>query len=1538
MQRQVIRFLSGIQGDDKVETQLKYWARQLHDLSGRNRLLYYRESKASSGTILDPPIPELFHLLVEKESELRVPLPSPVELARLLQDGPGKSPTEVLDALVPAMEIDSSTLLEKQPDEAGNVPSDAGSGIESPGRQGRPRRQSSVRSNKTSASRVKYQTIATNHSVARLNDVMYNLRYAARTVQEEQGFNILYITFGMLHWREARSPALGLAPLVLVPIRLDRKHPGSPYTIHMAEDDIVVNPALQIKLFKDFGFQLPDVGNDLTKAGLRQFLSETEELIDDLEGWEIEERATIGAFNFLTQLLIKDFENHAPLYVRHPLVRWVSGIDPAQPARADDLPAAEQLDDRVDPTDVHQVLDADSSQQEAIEAAKRGLSFVLQGPPGTGKSQTIANLIAESIMAGKRVLFVSQKMAALEVVQNRLRSRGLAEFCLEVHSHRMDKRKVIRDLMSCLSDSSLRVKNPEHGMRQNDLRQTRDELNTYVRQLHESRLELGLSLYELYGQLAQFLDDPAIDFPLENVETISPDQLSKMRALIREAAGYGELIRGYAESRWKGWKGTEISLVERERTASLLRSTQRAIEALHGGVSALADRYGLTRPASVAEDLQLMQVLTCFTPEVFSSRLRGAVARYRVQALPGGKVFSLQYGEDSRKMEAAYRNRSDTSSREVGDALVVLRKIIARGTVNREGRSEDDASGEDPYPELQELLERVQAGYNEAKGMFSEDDLPIALAQFYDQGPQEASTWFSDQAEHANELADWADFNSMRRLAGESGLGAFIDRALEEGLTPDRWEGAFCQRFYRLCIERVVKDRPILQRFKGTSHSDLVRRFRDLDLASIERSANRIRAELSQRKPQWSWLKAQSAETSVIRREFNKRRALKPLRRLFSEIPNLVQALKPCLMMSPLTVCQLLDPAIYHFDLAVFDEASQIPPEYAISAFLRCSQVVVAGDSQQLPPMNFFQTMEDESLVDEKPEDETEFESILSLCDSRGFPSKMLNWHYRSRDESLIAYSNFHFYDNRLCTFPSAQRDNPSTGLKFVHVPDGAYYGGEGARDNPVEAKRVAQLVFEHLSNAPELSLGIVTFSMPQRRAIEREIDHLRMSHRQSEALFRYDRQEPLFVKNLENVQGDERDVIILSVGYGRDEAGKIALNFGPLNRDGGARRLNVAVTRARRLVYLVASMEPEDIDLGRATSQGARLLRSYLETARDGVAALYPAADDGATGGESAFEGTLYRELAKRGLELARRVGVSQYRVELAIKDPENNERFILGLESDGDMYRSGLTARDRDRLRQQVLEGLGWRLHRVWSRDWIQDREGEIQKVLELMATSREEDVASFNDGGPIPVVRAPARPIEKPSGEAGLPAGAVPFRRQHLARPAETGAREFLTAPLSQIIDQFQTLANDEGPILLASAKMLVARAWEVRKNRTVVDRLESALKKGSEQGAFLLNGNFLWPSGRQVAPLRVHVEGEPVRKINEIAPEEIERAVRECVRASITIGHEDLVREAGRLFGLRHTAANEAPIGRVVERLLHSGVLQESAGKVSAGANF
>lgn len=456
-----------------------------------------------------------------------------------------------------------------------------------------------------------------------------------------------------------------------------------------------------------------------------------------------------------------------------------------------------------------------------------------------------------------------------------------------------------------------------------------------------------------------------------------------------------------------------------------------------------------------------------------------------------------------------------------------------------------------------------------------------------------------------------------------------------------------------------------------------------------------------------------SSQLSILIRENEKKKRHMPLRKLFSNISDLLLSLKPCILMSPLSVCEFLNPLNIQFDLVIFDEASQICPEDAIAPMIRGKNIIMAGDSKQMPPTNFFKSTvfnDDDYDNEEFDEEDYEYESILGLC-SDLLPQKTLKWHYRSKHESLIAFSNKNFYSNSLNTFPSAENISASLGVKWEYVEDG-YFDRSGSKTNLKEAERVAQMIIEHYKQTNS-SLGVIAFSQSQMEAIESKLEALLKITPELESLIYNDSaEEPFFIKNLENVQGDERDVIFLSVGYAKDKNGVLYHNFGPLNRAGGERRLNVAITRAKEKLVVISSMKDSEINLSKTQSTGVKLLKNYLEYARTGEIpeSLYVSSN---LQFDSPLEKDIYESIVSLGYDVKTQVGTSGYKIDLGVVHPNYPGRFLVGIECDGASYHSSKTARDRDRLRQQVLEGLGWNIYRIWSQDWFKNKSREIQKV---------------------------------------------------------------------------------------------------------------------------------------------------------------------------------------------------------------------------------
>jgi very-short-patch-repair endonuclease len=444
--------------------------------------------------------------------------------------------------------------------------------------------------------------------------------------------------------------------------------------------------------------------------------------------------------------------------------------------------------------------------------------------------------------------------------------------------------------------------------------------------------------------------------------------------------------------------------------------------------------------------------------------------------------------------------------------------------------------------------------------------------------------------------------------------------------------------------------------------------------------------------------------------------------------------------MSPLSVSTYLEGG-YEFDAVIFDEASQVPTEEAIGAIYRAKQVIITGDSKQLPPTGFFGALMSRREDDAENEDEdaAEVGAFKSLLDEAvSLPSRMLLWHYRSRHEDLIAFSNAKLYDKKLITFPSAVENGEDLGVQYIHVSDGIYDRG-GKNGNLKEAEKVAELAFEHFRKNPERSLGIIAFGAVQQNAIIDALERKRKKNRDFEHYFREDSAEPVFIKNLENVQGDERDTIIFSIGYARDASGKFIMNFGPLTQTGGERRLNVAITRARYNVKLVGSILLADIKVEKTENEGPKLLRSYIDFAINGSKVLFGGiTENRETVFDSPFEKAVYNFLTTHGYDAATQVGCSSYRIDIAIRHPNYPGHFAIGIECDGAAYHSARTARERDRLRQAVLEDMGWTIYRVWSTDWIKDPKTEGEKLLNAV----KEAIANYHE-----TATPPQKPVPTP-----------------------------------------------------------------------------------------------------------------------------------------------------------------------------------------------
>lgn len=640
-----------------------------------------------------------------------------------------------------------------------------------------------------------------------------------------------------------------------------------------------------------------------------------------------------------------------------------------------------------------------------------------------------------------------------------------------------------------------------------------------------------------------------------------------------------------------------------------------------------------------------------------------------------------------------------------------------------------------------------------------------------------------------------------------------------------------------------------------------------------------------------------------------------PIRKLFTNAAEAIQRIKPVLLMSPISVAQFLPPGVIDFDILLIDEASQVRPEDALGAIARAKQIVVVGDQKQLPPSAFFDRLSSNAGGEDGEEEEDDgllegaarvgaMESILTLCEARGLGTRMLEWHYRSRDPSLIRVSNLEFYKNGLILPPSPLQNDPSYGLSFTHVA-GVYDRG-GKRDNRLEGAAIVKRVAEHALATPSQSLGIVTFSSAQRNLITELLEFERRSNASLDDFLREGGGEDVFVKNIENVQGDERDVILISVGYGPSEpAGRLtSMSFGPINNDGGQRRLNVLFTRARLRCEVFASFDPGDIDPSKVSKEGPRVLKRFLEFAKNGII------DDKApTGGEAdtPFEADVSEAIRALGYKVDHQVGSAGFLIDLAVCHPERPGTYILAVECDGATYHSALWARERDRLRQGVLEHLGWRFHRIWSTDWFYRRAAEIERLRSSLAAAVEASdkgvvIQGANDAARTQAASVIAAPLT-------LEILAAPVRQMPPYRRSQVSVRSIVephAADPSLLAQLAEQIVEDEGPIHEEEVARRIAGAFGKERARA---RIMAATKRAlttAQRYADLCKDGPFWATEAQAANPVVRdrsAESGLLCKPAYIAASEVAEALRMAMEDNAGGSDEEIIRAAAHLFGFK-----------------------------------
>jgi very-short-patch-repair endonuclease len=1270
-----------------------------------------------------------------------------------------------------------------------------------------------------------------------LNARLTDLYRVTRTAFEEGGSNILFLAMGFLRWRQdekGKGQELK-APLLLIPVSLERSSVRAGFRLALHEDEIRFNPTLLEMLRQDFNLRMVELEGELPTDGsgidVAKVWSIVRAHVRDVRGWEVTPEVVLSTFSFTKFLMWRDLVERMHLLKQNSVVRHL--VDTPKHSYGDDrpFPSPYRLDYERHPSEVFAPLSADSSQLAAVFAAAGGKDFVLHGPPGTGKSQTITNMISQLLAMGRKVLFVSQKTAALEVVRRRLVDIELGDYCLEVHSSKAQKSAILEQLKTSWHSRSAPDAR-EWKEATEELSELRGELNALVAALHTRRSN-GSSAYQTFGIVVAHrgrFEDVVFDWPdaahdeafLVNLRKTCRDLSTALRA----AGDPSEHpLRGIRALEWSpGWR-TELTAALDALTqalAPLRDSTHRIGDAIalpragsYTAMRAVALLTALlTRPEarkaarciaadqaavrSAIEDLQSLKskateiqgaLSGAYSATVFKEDLRAFLADWRTASEAN---FLFRGSRQNKVRQALQPFATSQVPTDLGVELVKmldLKEVRAlaerlRDTFVAVGASWDgidtDSAEVESWLEWavharkvsslaadalgldrSQMLEHVQglladhtlwelggAGA-EAAGSFlsaweAATSALTAAARLVSlgEGPVpfvEGPDWIEETVAVAarwranlGRAQEWCFWNKSGSQATELGLGplvAAIGRGtvgLEEAAT------AFEAAYARWWADRIVDGDAVLRSFVPARHEDAISRFRAADERVVELSKRIIKAHLSGDIPPPNAFGA-DAEWGTLVREISKRARHMPVRRLFSEIPSVLTKLTPCVMMSPLSIAQYLPPDASPFDVVIFDEASQIPVWDAIGAIARGKQVIIVGDPEQLPPTSVGERGVDEIEDGTDVEDQ---ESILDECLAANIPQIRLDWHYRSKHESLIAFSNKHYYRGELVTFPSPLTADQA--VRYVHVPGGVYERGKG-RVNQEEAKAVVADVVRRLK-APSFrewkqSLGVVTFNAEQQRLVENLLDQERRANPELEDFFDRTRwHEPVFIKNLENVQGDERDVILFTVAVAPDQAGRGVATISSLNKEGGYRRLNVAITRARQEMVVFATLKPDQIDLSRTNARAIRDFKHFLEFAERGPRAMAEAFAPTGRDIESPFEDAVKKALENRGWEVHTQIGASKFRVDLAVVHPDAPGRYLAGIECDGATYHRSATARDRDRLREHILSKLGWRIRRVWSTEWWMDAERAFDTLHAKLMADLENDRSASKAEEPI------------------------------------------------------------------------------------------------------------------------------------------------------------------------------------------------------------
>ena len=1478
-----------------------------------------------------------------------------------------------------------------------------------------------------------------------LNNALKSLYRSAKSDMEENGANTLYLALGLLKWYETnRSMQARYAPLLLVPIEMVRRSAAEGYVIRLRDDEVQMNITLLEKLRQDFALEirgLDPLPTDNKGVDTRRVFATVRHAIINQKRWDVLESSCLGIFSFSQFVMWNDIHNRADDLARSKVVR--SLMEGRLTWQAEDM----SVDGQVPEDEVLLPIPADASQLFAIESAAEGKSFVLHGPPGTGKSQTITALIANVLAEGKTVLFVAEKMAALEVVQKRLSAIGLAPFCLELHSNKAKKKDVLEQLRQASEVTKYRSSG-EYAASVSRIKALREDLNKYATALHRQQ-KCGKTLFQLINEYQAYETAPEISsFNVGFITGITDEKLYALDMLVDGLASagraighprnhplsavhctaYSQQLRRTAVDKANDYRVSLDDLKEEITAFSNTLKRQPAISfdeigALSYAAQCLAlfstypnawvkasdpieylDRVRLLAEHKLNVAAYKTRLMAHWTDAIldmdgralfnefnqvsvkwFFGKLRG-MKQLRQQLSPASKadVSDDALGQDLADLVAYQQEnaKADALFSEIGRELNDLDKgentdwnevaklaEEARNTVKRSRFISEDDSLRTEFGTNQRAIESAKSFLNVWNVMLQKKSVFYGLL---DLQTKEDNEWIDTEKNlcnriscNADQLREWVLWNKASSEALIAGLDPVVISYIS-GLDHESVIPAYKKAVYKgLAIDAIESD-DALNLFSGNDFNVKIAQFRKIDSELTELSKSEIYCRLAAKVPNFTTASVGSSETGILQRAIRSGGRGISIRKLFEQIPNLLPKLCPCMLMSPISVAQYLDPNRKPFDLVVFDEASQLPTSKAVGALARGENAIIVGDPKQMPPTSFFAS----STTDDDHLDEEDMESILDDCLALNMPQTHLLWHYRSRHESLIAFSNSQFYDNKLYTFPSV--NDRESHVRLVHV-DGVFERG-GKRTNRAEAEAVvAELKRRcHDPACSEKSVGVVTFNISQQNLIDDLLTDACKDDPQLEE-WAYNSKEPLFIKNLENVQGDERDIILFSIGYGPDREGKISMNFGPLNREGGWRRLNVAVSRARYEMIVFATLTPDQINLSRTSAAGVAALKEFMEYAASNHMAETESSVSTNVKSTSGIADAICTALKEQGYETDRAIGESAYKIDIGVVDPANPERYLLGILLDGRGYEAAKTTRDRELAQINVLQGLGWRITRVWTMDWWDNSEKEIVRILREIHEAEEAASESLSPEEFSAVVdQSPKKNMPEISRSKDDGSNTPPQAKTIKATPAQKtddgvvlkgvvqnvavekkpvtvyraaqlpgsymSPDDFITPTYrhrNDVAQRVMTVLDIEGPISEPLLTRRVVQSYSIARAGSRIQQFMSSIYKSMNMNFTTQGGDrFFWKPTQNphtYTEFRANGEGDSKRDAKEIPVQEAANAVCRALEDQFSLPQEDLIRAAANLMGISR-------IGTAVNALFMGGIVwAESERRISKSSN-